>query len=133
MTGGWIGVDLDGTLAIYPHSFPAIGPPISVMVARVRRWLDAGEDVRIFTARVAHLPGESLKEGPISTADFSANQQRLIEAWCQQHIGRILPVTCVKDFKLVALWDDRCVQVVPNTGQTIAEYYGIPEGMKDLG
>src|SRR5690349_18780615 len=50
---GWIGVDLDGTLAEY-HGWKGvehIGPPIPEMVARVKQWLAEGRDVRIFTAR----------------------------------------------------------------------------------
>ncbi len=52
---GWYGVDLDGTLAHYDGWMgpTEIGPPISKMVHRVRRWLAEGRDVRIFTARVA--------------------------------------------------------------------------------
>jgi hypothetical protein len=51
---GWIGVDLNGTLAEY-HGWVNechIGKPIPAMVERVRQWLDCGVDVRIFTARV---------------------------------------------------------------------------------
>ena len=54
---GWIGVDLDGTLA--EHYWPAkgdydptrIGDPIPMMVERVRGWLAEGREVRVFTAR----------------------------------------------------------------------------------
>lgn len=28
-----------------------------------------------------------------------------------------LAVTCTKDFAMVALWDDRAVQIIPNTGR----------------
>ena len=41
--------------------------------------------------------------------------------WCQAHLGRVLPVTCVKDFGMVELWDDRAVQVVPNDGRRVDE------------
>jgi hypothetical protein len=54
MRNGWIGVDLDGTLAHYDgwvNTFH-IGDPVPLMAARVRQWLENGEDVRIFTARV---------------------------------------------------------------------------------
>jgi hypothetical protein len=44
---------------------------------------------------------------------------RPIEAWCVEHIGVVLPVTNVKDFGMIELWDDRAVQVVPNTGQRV--------------
>lgn len=113
---GWTGVDLDGTLAIYPHSFPQIGPPIPAMVARVRAWLDDGQDVRIFTARVGIRSTYQDAD-----ATFASEQTVLIEAWCLEHLGQLLPVTAQKDFRMVALWDDRCVQVVTNTGQTIHE------------
>ena len=54
MSRGWIGVDLDGTLAEYNGwQGPAnIGAPIPAMVERVKAWLEEGRDVRIFTARV---------------------------------------------------------------------------------
>lgn len=119
---GWIGVDLDGTLALYPHSFPAIGPPIPAMVDRVRAWLNDGQDIRIFTARVGIRPELSSEHGN-ADADFAARQMGLIEAWCLEHLDQILPVTAQKDFHMIALWDDRCVQVVPNTGATVEEHW----------
>ena len=75
------------------------------MLERVIDWLKAGRDVRIFTAR-ASLP-EAVEA---------------IEAWCMEHLRQKLPVTNVKDFAMIQLWDDRCVQVVPNTGQTLLEH-----------
>jgi hypothetical protein len=39
-----------------------------------------------------------------------------IEQWCERHIGQVLPVTNRKDYGLIEFWDDRCVQVIPNTG-----------------
>lgn len=105
---GWIGVDFDGTLAEY-HGWAGptdLGPPIPKMVERVKRWLAEGKDVRIFTARACPSPG--------AAAMVSA-----IQAWCEEHVGRALPVTCTKDFGMVELWDDRCVQVIPNTGLPI--------------
>jgi hypothetical protein len=101
---GWIGVDLDGTLAEY-HGFKAdhsIGPPVPLMLQRVKQWLAEGKDVRIFTARIAHAEG--------------AYDRKLIEEWCLTHIGMVLPVTCEKDMRMMELWDDRAVQVIPNTG-----------------
>jgi len=51
---GWIGVDLDGTLAIYTELTPLlkIGEPIPPMVDRVKRWIAEGHEVRIMTARM---------------------------------------------------------------------------------
>lgn len=106
---GWIGVDLDGTLAHWTEWVgpTEIGPPIPLMVERVKRWLEEGKDVRIFTARVYPGLGFEDRVPQISAA---------ISVWCWEHIGRPLPVTCTKDYEMLELWDDRAVQVVPNTG-----------------
>ena len=55
---GWIGVDLDGTLAYYDgwKGPEAIGEPIPRMVDRVLGWVNEGREVRILTARVS--PGK---------------------------------------------------------------------------
>ncbi len=52
---GWIGVDLDGTLARYDGwvGVMHVGDPVPAMLDRVQRWLEQGLDVRIFTARVS--------------------------------------------------------------------------------
>lgn len=104
---GWIGVDLDGTLAKYDgwKGIDHIGDPIGPMLARINRWLNEGREVRIFTARVA-VPDNEL----VSVVSYIHN-------WCEKHGLPRLPVTNKKDFGMVELWDDRCVQVVPNTGR----------------
>lgn len=103
---GWFGVDLDGTLAEY-HGWNGglIGDPIPKMALRVRSWLAQGVDVRIFTARASDL-NELRRERSVKE----------IQDWTEQHFGRRLPVTATKDFAMVELWDDRAVQVIPNTG-----------------
>jgi hypothetical protein len=110
----WIAVDLDGTLAEY-HGWNggAIGSPVPAMVARVKHWLRQGRDVRIFTARI------SLRNG--ITEEERDAQHAVIEAWCQEHLGEILPITCEKDYGMVELWDDRCVQVEQNTGKVVGD------------
>lgn len=97
---GWIGVDLDGTLAEYKgwRGTDHIGTPVRRMRIRVVEWLHQGEDVRIFTAR--------------TEASYPA-----IRRWCIKHLGRELPITNTKDFGMTALWDDRAIQVIPNTGR----------------
>lgn len=115
---GWIGVDLDGTLAHYDGwvGIHHIGDPVALMVERVKAWLKRGERVKIFTARVA---GHGL---PVLQADGSsvpADCIGPIEEWCVKHLGQKLEVTNVKDFGMVELWDDRAVQVVPNTGNPV--------------
>lgn len=114
---GWIGVDLDGTLANSATGNRAfgldyIGPPIPKMVERVKRWLDERIEVRIVTARVSGFP-----EG--SVGFFEAAQP--IYEWCQTHIGQALPVTASKDFAMVALYDDRAIGVIENTGELAME------------
>jgi hypothetical protein len=101
-TPGWIGVDLDGTLAYYSgwKGPKHIGDPVPVMAMRVRNWLAQGREVRIFTAR-ACVP----------------TYVRHVENWSKTHFGVKLTVTNTKDFAMLELWDDRCVRVHMNTGQ----------------
>ena len=104
---GWIGVDLDGTLAHYDEwdGVDHIGAPIAPMVKRVKAWLEQGIEVRIFTARVGGTPEQAATARPH------------IERWCREHLGEVLPVTATKDFGMYELWDDRVVQVERNTGR----------------
>lgn len=106
---GWIGVDLDGTLAHYDGWWGPthIGKPIPAMVERVKQWLAEGRKVKIFTARVS---------GPDGDAEVI---RHVIEDWSKEHIGRKLEVTNAKDYAMVELWDDRAIAVVPNTGQPL--------------
>lgn len=102
---GWIGVDLDGTLAVYggwvnPEN---IGDPIPLMVNRVKAWVAGGVQVKIFTARV-------------SDPSTSMRCEAAVRNWCLYELGFVLPVTNAKDYAMVALWDDRAVQIIPNTG-----------------
>lgn len=94
-----IGVDLDGTLAYYSGYNIEIGEPIEPMMARVRNWLSAGEEVKIFTAR-ACMP----------------EQIPIIHAWLEKHGLPKLEVTNVKDLGMREIWDDICVGVKHNTG-----------------
>lgn len=115
---GWVGVDLDGTLAHYEHwTDGSIGPPIPAMAERVKYWVKMGQAVRIFTAR-------------ISTRDETERSEQIaaIGAWCKEHLGFVLPVTCEKDFAMIELWDDRVVAVEANTGKRLNNSRrGLPE------
>lgn len=99
--GFWVGVDLDGTLACCDKWRGAehIGPAIPEMLERVHGWLAEGKTVKIFTAR-ASCPG----------------QIPFVKRWLEEHGIGHLEVTNIKDYRMIELWDDRCVQVVPNTG-----------------
>ena len=103
---GWIGVDLDGTLAEYTgwKGPDHIGPPVPKMMARVRQWLSEGKRVKIFTARVC-----------------DPDNMPHVREWLVSHGLGHLEVTNVKDFAMYELWDDRCVQVIPNTGVAVSE------------
>jgi hypothetical protein len=107
---GWIGVDLDGTLAQYEGWVGPehVGKPIPRMVERVKRWLAEGKNVKIMTARAN-------PEGFKGSED-SARAMIAIQQWCKEHLGRVLPITYKKDYAMYELWDDRAVQVIPNTG-----------------
>lgn len=110
MSKGWIGIDLDGTLAYYDYwRGPShIGEPIAPMVKLVKHLLKEGKEVRIFTARVAL---EEQREAC----------RIAIERWCLEVFDQILPVTHQKDFAMITLYDDRCIQVETNTGRLVAE------------
>jgi len=110
---GWVGVDLDGTLAHYDHwrGETHIGEPIQPMLEMVRTMVAVGTDVRIFTARVTQ--GLNRDGTPRDIAGFRA----ALDAWTLRHIGKALPATNVKDWQMVALYDDRAVAVEHNTGR----------------
>lgn len=105
MIHGWIGVDFDGTLATDLGS-----TPIPLMVERIKRWLAAGIEVRIVTARVS-LASDTPKN--------VQENRREVERWCLAVFGQVLPVTCEKDYRMYQLWDDRAVQVIKDTGERV--------------
>ena len=119
---GWIGVDLDGTLARYDgwKGIEHIGEPIAPMVERVKRWLAQGVDVRIFTARVdgGEVAVSMGDKNGVAHRDVPMVRHH-IEQWCLRNIGRVLAITNVKDYGMLELWDDRVVQVIPNTGMPV--------------
>lgn len=120
---GWIGVDLDGTLAHYDgwRGNHHIGKPIPLMVERVKTWLAGGLKVKIFTARAYCKEPDEIVLKPI-------------REWCKEHLGQELPITNVKNFGMIELWDDRCVQVEPNTGKILSKRTDIiPDYFKKVG
>ncbi len=114
----WIGVDFDGTLATFecdwPNDYRSVGNPIWPMIERVKGWIAAGEDVRIFTARMdcyhpicGRVPAEKVREP--------------LEEWCKKYLGVVLPITNRKDYWCTALYDDRAHRVETNTGKLLGE------------
>lgn len=101
---GWIGVDLDGTLAECntTRDVDCIGSPIPLMLERVHYWITTGRTVKIFTARAGDL-----------------FEEKKIHQWCLEHGLPELEITNKKDHKMIALWDDRAVGVIKNKGMPI--------------
>jgi len=105
---GWIGVDLDGTLAEMDKdcSLEHIGKPIPKMVKRVQDWVNNGYTVKIFTAR--------------ASGDFGVYAIKFVKKWCIEHVGYELEVVCAKDYAMIELWDDRAIGVGHNTGEIMS-------------
>ncbi len=105
----WIGVDFDGTLALYDTWKGAehAGMPIKLMVSRVKNWLALGKKVKIFTARAdENLP------------DYATNI-KTIQEWCFQVFGQVLEITNKKDMAMTQLWDSHAIQLIENTGARV--------------
>jgi hypothetical protein len=116
---GWVGIDLDGTLATYgTRQWPDIGEPVPAILEIVKDYLSQGRDVRIMTARVGNLFRNHVTRAEY---DDAVEQERAIQAWCMKHLGRELPVTAVKDYEMDILLDDRAVTVEKNTGRILTE------------
>lgn len=114
--GNWVGVDLDGTLAVYDgfKGPDIIGAPIPEMVDRVKGWISEGRMVKIFTARVS-------PNTPPGKEDHPERARKAILEWTLKHIGLALEVTHEKDYMMRELWDDRAVQVKFNGGIPMVE------------
>lgn len=99
-----IAVDLDGTLAEH-HGWKGvehIGEPVPAMLERVKRWMDEGHEVLIFTARL-NEPGAFPH----------------IKKWLRAHGLDALRVTNKKESRIKEFWDDRAVAVERNTGRVL--------------
>jgi hypothetical protein len=108
-TRPWIGCDLDGTLAMYDGRNADAAEsmqPVPEMVRKIRAHLDDGDEVVIVTARF-HLGDAEVKR---------------IQDWTEKHVGQRLPVTASKDFAMLRLYDDRVIQIVPNSGLSLWEH-----------
>lgn len=101
---GWIGIDLDGTLAYYDEwrGIEYIGEPIPEMVRILEILLEAGYPVKIFTARASNPKAKPY-----------------IKQWLKDNNLPELEITNVKDYDMILLIDDRCRQVKINTGEIV--------------
>lgn len=133
--GGWIGVDFDGTMFTYDKwvGWNVFGKPIKPMIDRIHDWLNAGIEVRVVTARIGLPDSFDHLDQPVYSARRMTKcrvtgiyfSDRMMELEIQKHclingLSR-LRVQCYKDVNMITLYDDRAVQVIPNTGQTLAE------------
>ena len=102
MAAGWIGLDLDGTFAQSTARFDldSIPPPNPYMVNILWRCLRSGYEVKVFTAR----------------AYEHETQVPLIHNWLTEHKLPLLGVTNLKDKNMIALFDDRAINVNRATG-----------------
>jgi hypothetical protein len=100
----WIGIDLDGTLAHYDiwRGIEHIGEPIKPMIKFVKDLVSQGKKIKIFTARTTNK----------DTIPY-------IHKWLKANDLPEFEVTNKKDFGMIMLYDDRCVQVVTNSGEII--------------
>lgn len=130
MTDNWIAVDLDRTLAKYDewHGASHVGEPIVKMIEFVKGALKNGIEVRIFTARVSQSFAKCPMKGSwndtwyrtlydnnhISEETFQS--VIAIRQFCRSNFGQPLTITCVKDTKCVAIYDDIAHHVTPNEG-----------------
>jgi len=97
-----IAVDLDGTLArLIPGDFDRkkIGKPVPAMVRKVKKALDDGHTVVIFTARASE---------PVNV--------KPVKEWLKDHDLPDLKVTHEKTPDIDELWDDKAKGVVKNKG-----------------
>lgn len=101
MSNPWIGVDLDGTLALWAGP-ETVGEPIQPMMDRVKEWIQHGIDVRIFTARAC-----------------DPSRVQVVREWLDKHGLGELQITNQKDFDMIQLWDDKAVQVIKDTGEPV--------------
>lgn len=97
-------VDFDGTLAKHTSDEyqREIGEPIFPMIELIKKEIESGAEVKIFTARAS------------CWAD--AMEKTDIEIFCLKYLGRILPITAIKEHYIDVYYDDRAIQVVRNKG-----------------
>lgn len=134
---GWYGFDLDGTLAKYDgwKGIDHIGEPVKPMVELMKRMHDEGKVVKIMTARVAPKENPEMKPNPYRTGNWCVQEPdvqtwalknewtplEFIQEWCYRTLGFVPEVVYQKDHLMLALYDDRVKQVVPNEGWLIED------------
>lgn len=108
-------MDFDGTLAesIQRTSPYTLGSPVKIMIDRVRSWIANGYTVKLMTARMAEY------SHTIGVKRDVKKMEMMLRIWCREHIGQELECTNQKDGRMIALWDDRAVRVILDTGMPV--------------
>jgi hypothetical protein len=86
---------------------------------------DAGEPIR---ARMKTVMGWIKNFIQCNNLSLNEDQRRKMQAFgefldstTKEHIGTELDVTCKKHIEFIEFWDDRAIQVIPNTGITVMD------------
>lgn len=132
----WIGVDFDGTLVEFDgwRGVEHIGAPLLPMIQKVQELLEGGRQVRIFTARVddgirqisiwkERLLGDQATPEILEKIALDFTARNVIREWTREHFGRQLEATNTKDCFCIGIYDDIAIQMVPNTGLTLADQH----------
>ena len=112
---GWVGTDLDGTLAEYTEykGWQHIGKPIPGVLNFIKKLRAAGIPVKIFTARC------SSESRDVDGLTFE-QVEKVIQDWTEEHLGERLPVTAEKGCSMICFLDDSAVQIDKNKGTLTA-------------
>lgn len=108
-----IALDFDKVLAQYDgKDIFHTGEPIKPMVDKLKKWLEKGYKVSIFTARVAPSGADGVR-----TDKFIKNQYKIITEFLLANGLPELEITAVKFGKFSHFVDDKAVPIISGEGK----------------
>ena len=111
-----IALDFDRTLAtMEDDTLATIGQPIQPMIDQVKKWVEKGHEITIFTARVSKW----FKEGGERPDVFIMSQKMKINQFLVDNGLPIMKITANKSPLFTHFVDDKAVKVLPNKGIVI--------------
>ena len=115
MPEGWVGFDLDGTIAQYTtfQGWDHIGPPVPGFVNLIKKLRAFGIPCKILTARA------SAESRALNDITFE-QVEKVVQDWTEKYIGERLPVVTEKSASMICFFDDSAVQVNKNMGTLTA-------------